>query len=174
MQLSQGNILILFQSEFNVTIPGMYSIIFTAFDKAGNYKSTRSVFLFDDQSVVETTSGTRMIVTESTSETNYTWVVTDTSQLHVKWPGRFINERHVVNGWLEPVANHTSIETVYDDIFGRRTVQWYTNIKGIIFMLTIFRHFRSKKMYQIINILIETAFDNLLVLFRKLEKKTNI
>jgi hypothetical protein len=33
-----------------------------------------------------------MIVTESTSETNYTWVVTDTSQLHVKWPGRFINE----------------------------------------------------------------------------------
>jgi hypothetical protein len=112
----------------------MYSIIFTAFDKAGNYKSTRSVFLFDDQSVVETTSGTIMIVTESTSETNHTWVVTDTSQLHVKWPGRFINERHDVNEWLEPVANHTSIETVYDDIFGRRTVQWYTNIKGIHLM----------------------------------------
>ena len=112
----------------------MYSIIFTAFDKAGNYKSTRSVFLFDDQSVVETTSGTRMIVTESTSETNYTWVVTDTSQLHVKWPGRFINERHDVNEWLEPVANHISIEAVYDDIFGRRTVQWYTNIKGIHLM----------------------------------------
>jgi hypothetical protein len=73
-----------------------------------------------------------MIVTESTSETNYTWVVTDTSQLHVKWPGRFINERHDVNGWLEPVANHTSIETVYDDIFGRRTVQWYTNCSEIL------------------------------------------
>ena len=32
MQLSQGNILIKFQSKFNVTIPGTYSVIFTAFD----------------------------------------------------------------------------------------------------------------------------------------------
>jgi hypothetical protein len=63
-----------FQSEFNVTTPGMYSIIFSTFDKAGNYKSARSVFLFDDQSVVETTQGTRIIVTESTANTNYSWV----------------------------------------------------------------------------------------------------
>jgi hypothetical protein len=56
-----------FQSEFNVTTPGMYSIIFSTFDKAGNYKSARSVFLFDDQSVVEKTQGTCIIVTESTA-----------------------------------------------------------------------------------------------------------
>ena len=113
----------------------MYSIIFTAFDKAGNYKSTRSVFLFDDQSVVETTSGTRMIVTESTSETNYTWVVTDTSQLHVKWPGRFMNKRHHVNHWLDDVGSHTHIDLSYDDSFGERTIEQVTNVEGKFYKL---------------------------------------
>ena len=113
----------------------MYSIIFTAFDKAGNYKSTRSVFLFDDQSVVETTSGTRMIVTESSSETNYTWVVTDTSQLHVKWPGRFMNKRHDVNHWLDDVGSHTHIDSSYDDSFGERTIEQVTNVEGKFYKL---------------------------------------
>ncbi|CAG2197001.1 unnamed protein product [Mytilus edulis] len=45
------------ESSLNVSTPGMYSILLTAFDKAGNYKSTRSVFLFDNQSFVETTPG---------------------------------------------------------------------------------------------------------------------
>lgn len=119
-----------FQSELNVTIPGMYSIILTAFDKAGNYKSTRSLFLFDDNSFVETTSGTRMIVTESTLETDYEWVITESSLLHVTWPGRFKNERHDIYKWLHRLESNSHVDSTYDDRFGRRTVDWFTNVKG--------------------------------------------
>ncbi|XP_052095904.1 uncharacterized protein LOC127731085 [Mytilus californianus] len=120
------------QSEFNVTTPGMYSIIFTVFDKAGNHKSTRSVFLFDDESVVETTPGTRIIVTESTVNTNYTWVVQNMTHLHVSWTERFTNERHHVRHWLEQLAPNKHVDELYDDKFGVRKVDWFTNVLGVV------------------------------------------
>ncbi|XP_071153805.1 uncharacterized protein [Mytilus edulis] len=120
------------QSEFNVTTPGMYSIIFTVFDKAGNHKSTRSVFLFDDESVVETTPGTRIIVTESTANTNYTWVVQNMTHLHVSWTGRFTNERHHVRHWLEQLAPNKHVDKLYDDNFFVRKIDWFTNVLGVV------------------------------------------
>ncbi|CAC5375358.1 unnamed protein product [Mytilus coruscus] len=120
------------ESILNVTTPGMYSILLTAFDKAGNYKSTRSVFLFDNQSFVETTSGTRTTVLESTVESNYTWVVFDTSLLNVTWAGRFMNERHDVYKWLNEIDANKHVDHEYDDMSGRRTVQWFPNVKGIV------------------------------------------
>ncbi|XP_063447092.1 uncharacterized protein LOC134726611 [Mytilus trossulus] len=120
------------ESCFNVTTPGMYSILLTAFDKAGNYKSTRSVFFFDNQSFVETTPGTRTTVLESTLDSNYTWVVFDTSLLNVTWAGRFMNERHDVHKWLNEIDTNKHIDHDHDDRFGRRTVQWCPNVKGIV------------------------------------------
>ncbi|CAC5401969.1 unnamed protein product [Mytilus coruscus] len=120
------------QSEFNVTTPGMYSIIFTVFDKAGNHKSTRSVFLYDDESVVETTPETRIIVTESTVNTNYTWVVQNMTRLLVRWTGRFTNERHHVRHWLEQLTPNQHVDELYDDNFGVRKVDWFTNVLGVV------------------------------------------
>lgn len=140
-----------FQSELNVTTPGMYSIILTAFDKAGNYKSTRSLFFFDDNSFVETTSGTRMIVTESTSETDYEWVTTESSLLHVTWPGRFINERHDIYKWLHKIESNSHVDDAYDDKHGRRTVDLFTNIKGtFVFTVIIFFELNSNVVVSVV------------------------
>ncbi|XP_052071167.1 uncharacterized protein LOC127709606 [Mytilus californianus] len=121
-----------FQSELNLTTPGMFSLILSAFDRAGNHKSTRSVFLYDNQSVVEKVPGTRIIVTESAVGTNYTWVTIDTSRLTVTWTGRFRNERHDIYKWCNEIEDSSHVDAVYDDRFGRRTVDWLTNVRGVI------------------------------------------
>ncbi|CAC5375018.1 unnamed protein product [Mytilus coruscus] len=121
-----------FQSELNLTTPGMYSLILSAFDRAGNHKSTRSVFLYDNQSVVEKVPGTRIIVTESAVDTNYTWVTIDTNRLTVTWAGRFRNERHDIYKWCNEIEDNSHVDVVYDDRFGQRTVDWLTNVRGVI------------------------------------------
>ncbi|CAG2198378.1 unnamed protein product [Mytilus edulis] len=121
-----------FQSNLNLTTPGMYSLIFSAFDRAGNHKSTRSVFLYDNQSVVEKVPDTRIIVKESTPDTNYTWITVDTSSLTVTWAGRFMNERHDIFKWCSAIEDSSHIDEVYDDRFGQRTVDWLANVRGIV------------------------------------------
>lgn len=124
------------QRELNITTPGMYSLILSAFDRAGNHKSTRSVFLYDNQSVVETVPDTKIIVKESAAETDYTWVTVDTNRLTVTWAGRFMNERHDIYKWCNEIGDSSHIEEVYDDRFGRRTVDWLTNVRGILYTIT--------------------------------------
>ena len=52
------------------------------------------------------------------------------TELHVVWTGRFMNERHHVRHWLEPLSPNKHVDPLYDDYFGVRTVYWHPNVLG--------------------------------------------
>ncbi|KAK3099491.1 hypothetical protein FSP39_005250, partial [Pinctada imbricata] len=112
--------------------PGMYAVHFVAFDKAGNWRAGRKVFLFDDQSavdIVEQPGKVTRIVTAS-QNTSYTWVVEDTDTVRIEWTGRFRNTRHEQGRWLFPVASSKNMS--YDDNDGNRTVAEIYNQHAIV------------------------------------------
>jgi hypothetical protein len=73
--------------------PGVYSIHLSAFDKAGNEKTGRGLFFYDDQSVV-TLHGDPIKCQTASKNTSYKWVVQDTNTVQIIWPERFYNFRH--------------------------------------------------------------------------------
>ena len=52
------------------------------------------------------------------------------TDLHVAWTGRFMNERHDVRHWLEPLSPNKHVDPLYDDYFGVRTIDWHPNVQG--------------------------------------------
>ncbi|XP_071123173.1 uncharacterized protein [Mytilus edulis] len=121
-------------NTFIVPRPGAYSLHFFAFDKAGNYKTGRTLFLFDDQSVVDKYEDKQTICSTSSQNTSYQWVVTDTDTLQIIWTDRFINSRHKDNRWLNEVQTFSpSAETsIYEDLYGKRTNKLINNQHGIV------------------------------------------
>ncbi|KAJ8299760.1 hypothetical protein KUTeg_023820 [Tegillarca granosa] len=122
------------RSEFTLTLsaPGMYSLIFSAVDKAENSKSARAVFLFDDQSVVDKNHNKFTIVSTASQRTNFTWVVQETKNIHVKWIDRFYNKRHINNRWLNEIKPHHTVDSEYDDVYGQRSVARIENIHACV------------------------------------------
>ncbi|CAG2236358.1 unnamed protein product [Mytilus edulis] len=112
--------------------PGMYSMILTSIDKAGNHQSARCFVFYDDISVVDIKHTKRIKVNEASAKTNYTWVSVDDVELSVTWTDRFLNERHENHGWLYGVAAYVSVQEEYDDLFGPRNVFPIENIHGIV------------------------------------------
>lgn len=82
-------------------------------DWAGNTKSTRRLFMFDDASVV-TLINSRVYVTTAVEETNYRWINTETD-IEIMWENRFINIDHVNNNWLNDVKQSNFIARELDD-----------------------------------------------------------
>ena len=110
----------------------MYSIHMVAFDKAGNYKIGRGLFLFDDQSVV-TKQGNPIKCVTASKESTFEWVVQDTNNVKIIWPDRFINIRHKNNKWLNKVNTFTPAGiTIYEDLYGKRTNVAINNVHGKI------------------------------------------
>ncbi|XP_071123148.1 uncharacterized protein [Mytilus edulis] len=121
------------QDTFTVTTAGVYSIHLSVFDKAGNHKTGRGIFFFDDISVVDKTGEETKCATAS-KDTLYEWVVQDTNTVQIVWPDRFINVRHLNNGWLYGVqtfAPHPDI-SLYEDLYGNRTNAAIKNKRGIV------------------------------------------
>ncbi|CAG2185452.1 unnamed protein product [Mytilus edulis] len=112
--------------------PGMYSMILTSIDKAGNHQSARCLVFYDDISVVDIKHTKRIKVNEASAKTNYTWVSVDDVELSVTWPDRFLNERHEKHGWLYEVAAYVGVQEEYDDLYGPRKVSPIDNIHGIV------------------------------------------
>ena len=119
-----------FQASFTLTNPGMYSIHFSAFDKAGNYKTGRGLFLFDDISVVDKQGDNPKCATAS-KDTLYKWVVQDTNIVKIVWPDRYSNVRHKQNMWLNKVNTFAPPDvSIYEDIYGNRTNVAIKNVHG--------------------------------------------
>ena len=108
----------------------MYSVIVVVYDKAGNFKSTRCLIFYDNQSKVDAKPNKRTIVTQTSKETNYTWVSVTEKTLNVAWEDLFINERHKNHSWLSVVASLPKVDNVYDDHFGKRDVMAIPNAHG--------------------------------------------
>ncbi|XP_021364695.1 uncharacterized protein LOC110457663, partial [Mizuhopecten yessoensis] len=112
--------------------PGMFSIIFTAFDKGGNYRSMRRLSLFDDQSRVDVLPLAYTYVATASVKTNNTWLTVDTRTLNITWVGRFVNARHDAYHWLHSVEPHVGVEDVLDDHEGHRNINFTANVRGVV------------------------------------------
>lgn len=108
----------------------MFAIHFTAFDKAGNHKTSRKVILYDDQSVITLKPNKVTRIVTASSETSYLWVVQDTGTIIVRWTDRFMNVRHENNRWLNKVNSHIAVEDKYDDHYGERQITEINNVHG--------------------------------------------
>ena len=120
-----------FQAAFTVSSPGMYSVIFTAIDRAGNEKSARSLFFYDDSSHVELVQDKAILVKESTKVTGYVWVSVDNPVLNVIWTGKFRNIKHADELLLESVKPRRHVDVEYDDHYGRRMTTAEKHVQGI-------------------------------------------
>ena len=103
---------------------------FSAKDKAGNHRTARRIFLFDDQQTVTKQDGYSTLVTSASPDSNYQWVIVSTSSVSVSWADRFINTRHYVNNWLGAVNDAVGIDSTLDDHEGERQTTAIHNIKG--------------------------------------------
>ncbi|KAK3581576.1 hypothetical protein CHS0354_031922 [Potamilus streckersoni] len=153
-------------SEFQITFPepGAYFVVLTCFDKAGNFKSTRRILLFDDVSVVSIQHQFWNLVLSATKETNYSWIIDRPSRIHVNWTNRFINERHHAMKWLNKVNPNVAVTADYDDMEGERTINLKTNVNAILafhvryvimFGQTLIR---QRDFYETANLLAEETF----------------
>lgn len=113
----------------------MYSLVFYAVDKAGNDRASRTVFLYDDVSKVETNPIKHIRVKQTSSTTKFTWVVVNDPDLLVTWNGKFKNDRHYAKNWLETIKPRPNLDIEYDDRYGIRTTEAVPHRKGIFFFL---------------------------------------
>lgn len=120
----------IFQEIIKVLKPGVYSIILTSVDKAGNNRAARCLVLYDNTSVVDVKHTKQIKVNEASATTNYTWVSVDASEISVTWKDRFLNERHEKQGWLLGVKTFINVQEEYDDLYGHRNVSDIRNING--------------------------------------------
>ena len=111
----------------------MFAIHFSAYDKAGNHKTSRKVLLYDNISEVTFKPDKVTRVVTASAETSYEWVVKDTRDVDIFWKDRFGNWRHESNRWLNMVTPNHAVESRYDDHYGERQVDEIPNVHGTNF-----------------------------------------
>ncbi|KAL5007590.1 hypothetical protein ScPMuIL_016396 [Solemya velum] len=117
--------------QVDLSEPGVYSVILTAFDVAGNHGSARRIILFDDQSRVDKVDGKKLHVRSTFSASGDLLFTTEqTGTVELEWTGRFENRRHHENRWLAAVDSNPSVD--YDDNDGLRSTAPVNNNKGIL------------------------------------------
>ena len=109
----------------------MFAIHFSAFDKAGNHKTSRKVLLYDNSSAVTFNPDKVTRVVTASAESSYEWVVEDTNEVDIFWKDRFRNRRHEDKGWLNKVKPHLAVDSKYDDHYGERQVDEIQNVHGM-------------------------------------------
>lgn len=109
---------------------GLFSIHLIAFDKAGNYKATRRLVLYDSNSHVSHNPFLVTRVQTGSPRTNYTWIVDNTTVVTVVWSERFRNVLHDHNKWLNEVMPNPVIPESLDDHGGGRSIKKINNMHG--------------------------------------------
>ncbi|XP_038071216.1 uncharacterized protein LOC119740085 [Patiria miniata] len=128
-------------SGHTVTLPhtGVYSIVLSVFDKAGNAQLTRRfVFFDDDPDDVTIQSHAVLRVLSANADTDYVWITNlgparGSTSVVLDWRNRFANTRHHSQGLLKPIGLYASgdIESDYDQNFGRRGRAAVPNALGV-------------------------------------------
>ncbi|XP_046572274.1 uncharacterized protein LOC124280399 isoform X2 [Haliotis rubra] len=124
-------------NSYTLTEEGVYSVVLTAYDKAGNHRSTRRILIYDGTSSVTTQANTSLRVTTASSATSV-WQTTSSS-VTADWTNRYINTVHHNNKWLHGVASVGDISSDYDDKEGDRSVAAINNVQGVTRFLTSYK-----------------------------------
>ncbi|XP_046581222.1 uncharacterized protein LOC124288736 [Haliotis rubra] len=123
--------------NYVLTSDGVYEIVLTVYDKAGNHRNARRILMYDSNSTVTTQENTTLSVTTASSATS-SWQMTS-SAVTVDWTNRYINTKHDHNKWLGQIDTVTDVEAPYDDYEGDRTVDAIDNVQGITRFLTFYK-----------------------------------
>lgn len=120
----------------------MYAVHLSAFDRAGNYKTARSVFLYDTNKLIELDKGP-ITVTKAVPYSGKDWIISSNPFIDVEWKNKFVKTEHFKNSWLSKIHPYHDIEASYDDNSGKRNVTMVPNVKGNTFLLNLYRHLFS-------------------------------
>ncbi|XP_046581226.1 uncharacterized protein LOC124288741 [Haliotis rubra] len=115
--------------KFRVSKPGVFSVILSVYDKAGNYRRTRRIVVYDGTSTVTTRANKKLRVMTASAAAS-AWQTTS-SAVTVDWTNRYINTVHHNNKWLLGVASLGDISSDYDDNEGSRGIGEVRNVQGI-------------------------------------------
>ncbi|XP_061177042.1 uncharacterized protein LOC133185758 [Saccostrea echinata] len=135
LEYNGTGIIYLNESSKTLRLPGtagLFSIHLVAYDKAGNFKTTRRFVLYDSDSRVSYNPLHVTRVQSASEETNYTWVIDDTKIVNVQWTKRFRNILHDHNKWLDEISPSYGITKSYDDYSGQRPVTKVNNVNGCV------------------------------------------
>ncbi|ESO88604.1 hypothetical protein LOTGIDRAFT_165388 [Lottia gigantea] len=117
--------------RLNITVPGVYSVILAAVDKAGNIRLARRCLIFDDNSQVSTVHDTNLKTTSASPSTNYVWQHNH-GPVTIDWENRYINTKHHNGKYLAGIQDYNGLDPEYDDHYGTRTTQPINNVQGIV------------------------------------------
>ncbi|WAR04423.1 hypothetical protein MAR_019792, partial [Mya arenaria] len=84
-------------ATLNLEHPGPYAVELTAMDHAGNTKTARRLFFFDNISEVSLNTSSSTMVSNANENG---WITQNTDSIDVAWAYRFQNIRHDNNCWL--------------------------------------------------------------------------
>ncbi|XP_048243311.1 uncharacterized protein LOC124141844 isoform X1 [Haliotis rufescens] len=124
-------------NNYTLTTAGVYSVVLSAYDKAGNHRSARRILIYDSSSIVTTQSNKQLRVTTASSATSE-WQTTS-SAVTVDWTNRYINTVHHSNKWLHGVASSGGVGSDYDDNEGVRSVAAINNVQGVTRFLSSYK-----------------------------------
>src|SRR6218665_2427516 len=112
---------------------GVYSIVLTVYDQAGNTANARKLFIYNTGSKLQTNPSSPVYLQEANPSTNYTWLTNfDTPRdgsnipLTVTWTNHFISSALFNGDWGLPATPwdpNNGIDDRYDNTYGRRSVK---------------------------------------------------
>ncbi|XP_067661298.1 uncharacterized protein [Haliotis asinina] len=122
--------------RFRVFKTGVYSVVLSVYDKAGNCRSARRIVVYDGTSAITTRSSNVLRVMTAASESE--WQTTSPA-VTVVWSHRYINTVYHNNKWLLGVASLGNISSDYDDNEGDRGIDEIRNVQGITYFRTSYK-----------------------------------
>lgn len=141
------------QHTFQVTEPGVYSLLLEARDQANNSRIARRFVTFDPNSEITSDTTYKLFVSSATEKSNFRWqsnynIVNKTALISVSWEKHFRNPTQDDGQFLNPIdpfpvqfkdlqddgilfANKFVAPSL-DDNFGSRTLSGIPNKLGIV------------------------------------------
>ena len=89
--------------SYNVSEPGMYSVVLTVEDSAGNTALARGLFLWDPKSRVTVTNNPMYVTGASDVRDDVVWLTSHVDGFVVNWQGHFENAFQHENKLLNKV-----------------------------------------------------------------------
>ncbi|XP_064643638.1 uncharacterized protein LOC135497735 [Lineus longissimus] len=120
---------------FNVSKPGVYSVVLTVSDKAGNHERARAFFTYDPDSTITIKNGTSIKIKGAVNNAAINWL----NDLHkpiimTYSKGRYINLNYAHGKWLGGIQKCYGMNDTYDEATGTRTTAPITNNQGVVKM----------------------------------------
>ncbi|XP_071952538.1 uncharacterized protein [Antedon mediterranea] len=125
-----------YRVTFKLTSTGVYCVILTVDDVAGNTRNARRCFIYDNQSVISIIDDNPIYLTvgEDSIIDNSTLSVFKNEAVTLSWKGHFINKLHMNESLLLAIKTDDDVTLDYDSEAhpSGRPVSAINNINGII------------------------------------------